>query len=144
MNMLVASSLRGFRSTPSFKKVPTLLAISTQLTRPVHQQIRYEGGAAHTGWKIQKLTAGITYVSLPVGVIYPHPVLSYTLGICIPVYTYFCLHEIVTDYTNKLPFINFILNTSTIALSAITLVAINYFNMHDVGITQALHSLLTL
>ena len=143
MHLLLASSLRSIRGTPSLTRASALLTCPTPLARPV-QQIRYEGGAAHTSWKMGKLTAGITYVALPVGIMYPHPILSYTLGICIPLYTYFCFHEIVTDYTNKKPLLNFILNTSTILITTAGLVALGYFNFTDVGIANALRGLLSL
>ena len=140
--MLLASSLRSIRGTPSLARVSALLSYPIHST-PV-QQLRYESGSSHTSWKMEKLTAGITYIALPVGLIYPHPIVSYTLGICIPLYTYFCFQEIVTDYTNKKPLLNFILSTTNIIIMTSGLISLGYFNYMDVGITSAIRGLLSL
>ena len=138
--MLLASSLRSIRGTHPLLRASAVYPVhSTPL-----QQLRYEGGSAHTSWKMSKLTAGITYVALPVGLIYPHPIVSYTLGVCIPIYTYFCFHEIVTDYTNKKPLLNFLLNTTTILIMTASLISLGHFNYMDVGIANALRGLLSL
>ena len=147
--MLLVSSIRAsFRGSPSIVRTSVLLTRSTPLTSPTKSQplipVRYSGGAGHTGWKIQKISAALTYITFPVGLIFPHPLLSYTLGITLPMYFYYCLHEIITDYTNKQPFLNFSLNTAAILLCTANFIALNYFNFSDVGITNALHGLLTL
>ena len=98
------------------------------------------GGNTNTHWKLERYLSVSLLGLVPLGIVYPSPLVDYGLAVVLPIHAHWGVEQILTDYIHP-PLLNKTLHFLLYILTFSTLGGLIYFNYTDVGICRAVGKL---
>ncbi|KAL5256972.1 hypothetical protein ACHWQZ_G012032 [Mnemiopsis leidyi] len=109
--------------------------IARQLA-PSMSQVSHMSGSTVTHWKAERYVSILTVGAMMTAAVHPTLAVDHALAILVPLHTHWGLEQVFTDYIHIKPLIP-IVGILLKVLTGFTMIALLYFNQHDIGITQA-------
>jgi len=102
---------------------------------PSSLQVSHLSGSA-THWRWERYVSVLTVGAMAGAAVYPTLAFDHAMAILVPLHTHWGLEQVFTDYVHIEP-LKPVIAIFLKVLTLFTMLALLYFNQHDIGITQA-------